>query len=64
MQVVIHFVVADLMLAPNQTICVSGSLPELGNWMQDQGLELKGGLAPHEDLPGLHQTMKVIGIAV
>ncbi|MEW5319247.1 MAG: hypothetical protein WDW38_010411 [Sanguina aurantia] len=63
-EVVIHFVVADLMLAPHQTICVSGSLPELGNWMQDQALELTVACLCPLNIPDAHEPRSFGGSSV
>jgi len=39
-EAIVRLRVADYMVQPGQTICVSGSLPALGNWQQDQPLQL------------------------
>jgi hypothetical protein len=41
-EAVVRFKVMDWMLEDNQVVCVTGAIPQLGMWQQDQMLELTG----------------------
>jgi hypothetical protein len=43
-EAVVRFQVLDWMLEDGQVICVTGSIPQLGMWQQDQMLLLTGAL--------------------
>ena len=41
-EAIARFKVMDWMLEDNQVLCVTGAIPQLGMWQQDQMLELTG----------------------
>jgi hypothetical protein len=43
-EAVVRFQVMDWMLEDGQVICVTGSIPQLGMWQQDQMLLLTGAI--------------------
>ncbi len=42
-EAVVRFKVTDWLLEEGETVCVTGALPQLGSWQQDQMLRLTGG---------------------
>lgn len=46
-EAVVHFEVADWMAQEGEVLCVTGSIPQLGNWQPDQMLVLQETTPPH-----------------